>query len=93
MCNHVGHFATYCHTMRCYSCRGIGHKDQDCGSTQRQPMRIFSYNSTRKDNTNEGENAERENAKKQVLMKNTGQIQIGEIDQSREDGFQMEIQV
>ena len=33
------------------------------------------------------------NVKKQVWMKKIEQLQIGELDQCREDGFHMEIQV
>ena len=43
--------------------------------------------------TDEGTNAERTDAKKQVWMKKTEQIQIGEINQSREDGCHMASQV
>ena len=41
-CNHVGHIDAYFCTMRFYSCSGFGHKYQDCWSTWKQSMRIFS---------------------------------------------------
>ena len=44
-------------------------------------------------NTDKGTNAERTDVKKQVWMKNTKQLQIGEVDQSREDGFHMASQI
>ena len=56
-------------------------------------MRKFLYSSSRKAITNEGTTVERTNAKKQVWMKKTKQLQIGEVDQSREDGFHMASQV
>ena len=56
-------------------------------------MRIFLYNSSRKANTDEGTSVERTDAKKQVWMKKTEQLQIGEVDQSREDSFHMARQV
>ena len=56
-------------------------------------MKIFLYNSSRKSNTDEGTNTERKNAKKQVWMRKTEQLQIGEVDQSREDGCHMASQV
>ena len=65
--------------MKYYSCGGFGHKAQDC-STQKQPLRSFLYNSLRKANTDEGTNVERTDAKKQVWMKKTEQLQIGEVD-------------
>ena len=70
-CNHVGHIAAYCCMMRCHSCSGLGHKAQDCWSTQKQPLRSFLYNSSRKTSTYEGINTERTNAKKQVWIKKT----------------------
>ena len=78
--------------MRFYSCSGLGHKSQDCGSTKKQPLRSFLYSSSRKTSTNEEINIERTDAKKQVWMKKTKQLKIGEADQSREDGFHMESQ-
>ena len=53
-------------------------------------MRSFLYNSSRKSNTHEGTNVERTNAKKQVWMKKTEKLHIGEVDQSREDGYHVE---
>ena len=79
--------------MRCYSCSRLRHKAQDCWSTRKQPLRSFPYNSSGKANTDEGTNAERTDAKKQVWMKKTEQLQIGEVDQSREDGCHMASQV
>ena len=79
--------------MRCYSCSDLGHKAQYCWSTQKQPLINFLYNPSRKASTDEGTNAKRIDSKKQVWMKKTEQLQIGEVDQSREDGFHVEIQV
>ena len=58
-----------CRMMRCYNRSGLGHKAQDCWSTRKQPLRNFLYSSSRKASTDEGTNAERTNAKKQVWMK------------------------
>ena len=55
-------------------------------------MRI-SYNSSRKPKTDEEINTKRTNYKKQVWMKKTDMLQIGEVDQSRKDGFHMASQV
>ena len=52
-------------------------------------MIIFPYNSSRKANIDEGTNAKRIDVKKQEWMKKTKQLQIGEVDQSREDGIHM----
>ena len=52
-------------------------------------MRSFS----RKASKDEGTNAEMADAKKQVWMKKTEQLQIGKVDQSREDGFNMASEV
>ena len=52
-------------------------------------MRSFSYKSSRKSSTDEGINAERTNAKKQVWMKKTEQLHIEEVDQFRENGCHM----
>ena len=30
----VGHVAATCHTLRCYTCSGFGHKDQECASKE-----------------------------------------------------------
>ena len=76
-CSHVGHIVAYCCTMRCDSCNGFGHKAQDCWNTWKQSMGSLSYSSTRKANKDEGTNAERTNAKKQVWMKKTEQLHIG----------------
>jgi hypothetical protein len=38
-CNHVGHIATHCYTMRCYSCGGYGHKDHNYWNSRKQSMR------------------------------------------------------
>ena len=84
-CNHVGHIAAYCRTMRCYSCSGFGHKAQDCWSTWKQPLRSFPYNSSGKSSTDEWTNVERTDVKKQVWMKKTEKLQIGETDQCKED--------
>ena len=70
---HATMWVTLLHSrrMRCYSCSGLGHKAQDCWSTQKQPMRRISYSSSRKASTDEGTNVERTDAKKQVWMKKT----------------------
>ena len=52
-------------------------------------MRSFLYNSSRNSNIDEGTTDERTDTKKQVWMKKTEQLQIGEVDQSREDGCHM----
>ena len=44
----VGHVAARCHTLRCFTCGGVGHKAQVCASRRRQSMRSFSYLSARK---------------------------------------------
>ena len=79
--------------MRCYNCSDLGHKTKDCWSTRKQPLRIFLYRSSRKTSTDEGINVERTDAKKQVWMKKIEKLYIGEVDQSKEDGFHMERQV
>jgi len=37
-CNHFGHIATCCHTMRCYNYNGFGQKAQGCWKSRRHPM-------------------------------------------------------
>jgi hypothetical protein len=49
-CNHVGHIATHCYTMRCYSCGGYGHKSHNCWNSRKQSMRNASYNTTKRVN-------------------------------------------
>jgi hypothetical protein len=49
-CNHVGHIATHCYTMRCYSCGGYGHKAHNCWNSRKQSMRNASYNTTKRVN-------------------------------------------
>ena len=49
-CNHHGHIAANCHTMRCYSCSFFGHKAQECPSQRSQPRRNPSYTSPRRTN-------------------------------------------
>jgi len=56
-------------------------------------VRSFLYSSSRKANTDEESNAQSTDAKKQVWMRKTEQLQIGEVDQSREDGCHMASQV
>ena len=79
--------------MRCYSCNGIEHKAQVSWTTQKQSLTSFLYFSSRKASTAEGTNAERTDAKKKEWMKKTEQLQIGEVDQSREDGYHIASQV
>ena len=43
-----GHIAANCHTMRCYSCSGFGHKAQECPSQRSQPRVSPSCTSARK---------------------------------------------
>ena len=38
-CGLLGHVASVCHTMRCYSGDGLGHRSRDCWYSRRQPMR------------------------------------------------------
>jgi hypothetical protein len=45
-CNHVGHIAAHCYTMRCYSCGGYGHKAYNCWNSRRQSIRNASHNMT-----------------------------------------------
>ena len=52
-------------------------------------MRSFLYISSRKASTDKGTDGERTNAKKQVWMKKTEQLQIGAVDQCKEYGFHM----
>ena len=52
-------------------------------------MRSFLYKSSRKTSTDEGINVKRTDAKKQVWMKKSERLQIGEVDQIKEDGFNM----
>ena len=57
-------------------------------------MRRLTYSSAKKTSKdNEGTDAQRTDAKKQVWMRKTEQLQIGEVDQSREDGCHMASQV
>ena len=39
----VGHVAATCHTLKCYTCSGFGHKAQECASQRSQPRRSPSY--------------------------------------------------
>jgi hypothetical protein len=34
--------------MRCYTCRGFGHKSQDCWNTRRKSMMMNSYSMTKR---------------------------------------------
>ena len=43
----VGRVASTCHTLRCYTCSGFGHKSQECASQRSQPRRSPSYTSAR----------------------------------------------
>ena len=57
-------------------------------------MRRLTYSSAKKTSKdNEGIEAQRTDAKKQVWIRKTEQLQIGEADQSREDGCHMASQV
>ena len=57
-------------------------------------MRRLTYSSAKKTSKDyEGTDAQRIDAKKQVWMRKTEQLQIGEADQSREDGCPMASQV
>ena len=88
--NHVGYIATHCHTMRCYSCSGFGHKAQDCVNSRRQPMRNASYTSARKTydpwkkndvgrNTAQKTNAQNQGYS-QVWMKKNELLNVNEVD-------------
>ena len=50
-CNHIGHTAAYCQTIRFYNCSGIGHKAQSYWNSKRRSTRRSPYNPTR--NVNE----------------------------------------
>ena len=39
----AGHVVATCHTLRCYTCSGFGHKSQECASKRSQPIRSASY--------------------------------------------------
>ena len=52
-------------------------------------MRSFSYRSSKKANKDEGTDGEKTNAKKQVWMKKTEQLQRREVDQCRENDCHM----
>ena len=76
----LGHVALVCHTMRCYSCDGLGHRARDCWYSRRQPMWNGSTRRTnepwrRADNgTGSGHKtavAEQGTGKAQVWMKKT----------------------
>jgi len=57
-------------------------------------MRRLTYSSARKTSKdNEGTDAQKTDAKKQVWMRKTEQLQIRDSDQSREDGCHMASQV
>jgi len=56
-------------------------------------VRSFLYGSSRKASTDEGSNAQSMDAKKLVWMRKTKQLQIGEVDQTKEDGCHMASQV
>jgi hypothetical protein len=45
-CNHVGHIATHCYIMRCYSCGIYGEKSHDCWNSRIQSIISASYNMT-----------------------------------------------
>jgi hypothetical protein len=45
-CNHVGHIAAHCYTMRCYSCGEYGHKAYNCWNSRKQLIRNASHNMT-----------------------------------------------
>ena len=49
-CDRIGHVAANCHTLRCFTYGGVGHKAQVFTSSRRQFMRSFSYSSARKVN-------------------------------------------
>ena len=76
-------------SVRCWSCNKFGHKAQNCSND----MRRLTYSSAKKTHKNNGENNEKMGAKKQVWMRKTEQLHIGEADQSREDGCHMVSQV
>jgi hypothetical protein len=64
----VGHIVAHCHTMRCYSCSGFGHKSQDCWNSRRQSMRNVSYYMERREHEAwKKDNVERMEAQKKVL--------------------------
>ena len=42
-CNYVGHVEKYCHNIRCYMCKGFGHKAKKCLKKVRQPKISVSY--------------------------------------------------
>ena len=44
----VGHVGATCHTLRCYTCCGFGHKAQESASQRSQPRRSTSYLSARR---------------------------------------------
>jgi hypothetical protein len=46
-CNHVGHIAAHCYTMRCYSCGGYGHKYYNFWNSRKQSMRNPSHGTTK----------------------------------------------
>ena len=45
----AGHIVATCHTLRCYTCSGFGHKAQECASQRSQPKRT-PYTSARRTN-------------------------------------------
>ena len=47
-CYQNQHLAPKCHTLRCFTYGGFGHKAQVCASPRRQSMRSLSYPSARK---------------------------------------------
>ena len=57
-------------------------------------MRRLTYSLAKKTSKdNDGTDTQRTDAKKQLWIRKTEQLQKGEVDQSREDGFHMASQV
>jgi Ni/Co efflux regulator RcnB len=89
-CNHVGHIATHCYTMRCYSCGGFGHKSHNYCNSRKQLMRNSSYNTTKRVNETWKKNEvavieyQRTNFKKlghsQMWIEKTEQVNMSEVD-------------
>ena len=98
-CDRIGHVAPNCHTLRCYTCGGVGHEAQACAGPRRDPMRRFSYPSTRKDNGSWKKNdtdrleGQRTNdlsqGRSKVWVKKIDLLNMNEVDQCREDGFHL----
>ena len=65
----IGHPASNYHTLRCFTCGGVGHKAQVCGNPRRQFMRRLTYSPASKANEKDGTNDEKTEVNNKVWVK------------------------